>query len=189
MRRNFRQWIAEQWRTDPAYAYLHAAAEPLVNQFSTAGLQISLSEPNWKPNSRLTPGTYIAKDPTVRVHAGSERCYVIVQIEQSNANAWQEAGIQYGYLEYGQFISGVIRPGSMSVPSAGNAWYRIVDASEADQAFPVFTTVHVPPETTAEELSEAAANVLTIRAWAVQAQGVDGLQGALSLLSKSVRNA
>ena len=75
------------------------------------------------------------------------------------------------------------------MPSAGNAWYRIVDASEADQAFPVFTTVHVPPEPTAEELSEAAANVLTIRAWAVQAQGVDGLQGALSLLSKSVRNA
>ena len=40
MRRNFRQWIAEQWRTDPAYAYLHAAAEPLVNQFSTAGLHM-----------------------------------------------------------------------------------------------------------------------------------------------------
>ena len=73
-----------RWAMGRAGAYLYAAAQPLVNRFTAARLEIQLEEPLWQPGSKLVPGLFVRKDPTVTVGAGSEECYVFVKITEEN---------------------------------------------------------------------------------------------------------
>ena len=164
-----------RWAMGRAGAYLYAAALPLVTRFTAARLEIQLEEPLWQPGSKLVPGLFVRKDPTVTVGAGSEECYVIVQISQSDPAAWQAAGVEYGYSDGTRFAAGV-HPG----------WSRRVPTAGTNQVFGIFDLIGVPATATGEELAAAAANEITISAWAVQADGVaDPRQAAeqLGLLS------
>ena len=174
-----------RWARGRAGANLYAAAQPLVNRFTAARLEIQLEEPLWQPGSKLVPGLFVRKDPTVTVGAGSEECYVIVQISQSDPAAWQAAGVEYGYSDGTRFAAGV-HPGWQPVPGAAGMWYRRVPTAGTNQVFGIFDLIGVPATATGEELAAAAANEITISAWAVQADGVaDPRQAAeqLGLLS------
>lgn len=62
-------------------AWLTAETDPLVNVFTTSGIQITLEET--EENYFMIPGHDIHKDPVVTVVSGSEECWLFVKIEKS----------------------------------------------------------------------------------------------------------
>lgn len=170
-----------RWGVKQASAYLYATTPPLVNRFTAAKLAIHLEEPLWQPDSKLTPGVMLRKDPTVTVVAGSEECYVIVQVSQSDPQAWAAAGIEYGYAAETGFTAG-LHPRWLQVPGTADLWYRLALTSDMNQILPVFDLVNVPDGLTSEQLAAAANNQITISAWAVQADGVNGPGEAVARL-------
>ena len=52
----------------------------VTNTFTVGNLKIDLTEPDFVANSKLLPGTTIAKDPTVKLLEGSEEAYIFMQI-------------------------------------------------------------------------------------------------------------
>lgn len=63
-------------------AWLTAETDPLVNVFSTSGIQITLEES--KEDYFMIPGHDIHKDPVASVVAGSEECWLFVKLEKSD---------------------------------------------------------------------------------------------------------
>ena len=180
-----------RWAVGRAGAYLYATAQPLVNRFTAARLEIQLEEPRGSRAQSSCRG-FLCAGPHGNGGAGSEDCYVIVQVSQSDPAAWQAAGVEYGYSDGTRFAAGV-HQGWQPVPGAAGMWYRRVPSAAADQTFGIFDLISVPATATGEELAAAAANEITISAWAVQADGVaDPRQAAeqLGLLNaKSKLNA
>lgn len=63
-------------------AWLTAETDPLVNVFSTSGIQITLEET--EESYFMVPGHDIHKDPVASVVAGSEECWLFVKLEKSD---------------------------------------------------------------------------------------------------------
>ena len=122
---------------------------------------------------KIYPGTVIAKDPTVTVKAGSEKCYVRMIVTISNAAVLGE-NLPEAYVDgwdrtvwVPQSVETV--DGAMTVEFRYNG---IVDAADGDVVLEdLFTTINVPAELDNEAM--AALNNLTIdvEAHAIQAAG------------------
>lgn len=177
-------WLERLCGVREAGAYLCATAQPLVNQFTASKLNITLEEPLWRPGSELVPGTVIRKDPVVTVEAGSANCYLVVQVSQSDAAAWQAAGIEYGYMGGTGFVPGML-PGWIPVPESIDLWYREVDTAQMDQSFTLFDLVNVPEGVTQAQLQRAVGNELTVSAWAIQRDSFGGAEEALAQLRQA----
>ena len=72
-------------------AWLTDSTEPIVNVFTYGDINIELTETKGifdsSSNSwlfKMTPGKIIEKDPTVKVEAGSEDCWLFVVVEKTN---------------------------------------------------------------------------------------------------------
>lgn len=63
-------------------AWLTAETDPLVNVFSTSGIQITLEET--EEDYFMIPGHDIHKDPVASVVASSEECWLFVKLEKSD---------------------------------------------------------------------------------------------------------
>lgn len=105
-------------------AWLTDKTDPVVNTFTTADVDIDLTE-TWNADSdddnddandhweaQLVPGNTYAKDPKVTVNAGSEACYLFVHVAEANntitgldgkivqytmANGWKEVTGHAGF--------------------------------------------------------------------------------------------
>lgn len=89
-------------------AWLTSKSDSLVNTFTIGNVAITLEETTGN-DYKVTPGVPVAKDPKVTVTAGSEACWVFVEIQESEnwpdgltyepAAGWtpltSEAGVYY----------------------------------------------------------------------------------------------
>lgn len=89
-------------------AWLTSKSDSLVNTFTIGNVAITLAETTGN-DYKVTPGVPVAKDPKVTVTAGSEACWVFVEIQESEnwpdgltykpADGWtlltSEAGVYY----------------------------------------------------------------------------------------------
>lgn len=102
-------------------AWLTAKTDTVTNTFTAGNINITLTETTGD-TYKMVPGAEIPKDPVVTVKAGSEACWLFVKAEESNSGAYLTFELADGWLE---------------VDDVDNVFYREVDASNTDQAFPV----------------------------------------------------
>ncbi len=92
-------------------AWLAARTNPVINNFIGSNLEINLAEE--AENFQMIPHLEIEKDPIVTVEAGSEACWLFLQVKESKAQAngsgieatrfgitKTRQGSEYKYLSY-----------------------------------------------------------------------------------------
>lgn len=137
-------------------AWLTDKTDPVVNTFSTSDIQVELTET--KEPYKMIPGYTIHKDPAAKILAGSEDCYLFVELEKSaNFDNYMEFTMAEGWQELS------------SVPGV---YYREVSSADSDQSFPVLAndTVTVRGTVTKAmmETTKTSKPTLTITAYASQ---------------------
>lgn len=137
-------------------AWLTDKTDPVVNTFSTSDIQVELTET--EEPYKMIPGYTIHKDPAAKILAGSEDCYLFVELEKSaNFDDYMEFTMAEGWQELS------------SVPGV---YYRKVSSADSDQSFPVLAndTVTVRGTVTKAmmETAKTSKPTLTITAYASQ---------------------
>ena len=85
-------------------AYLVDKTDPIKNTFTVGDINIELKETkgegtDYAKSFKMIPGSTIAKDPTITVKAGSEKCYLFVEIiESSNFDDFMTYEVELGAL-------------------------------------------------------------------------------------------
>lgn len=80
-------------------AYLTSVTDPITNTFTVGNVALELKETkgtgnDTSKNFTVSPGTSVAKDPTVTVKANSEKCYVFVKVVETDPHSainWTKA--------------------------------------------------------------------------------------------------
>lgn len=139
-------------------AWLTDQTAEVKNTFTVGDINIGLAETT--TDYKMVPGNTIAKDPTVTVKAGSEACWLFVQVtESTNLKDFITYAIANGWTEL----------------EAG-VYYREVPVSNADQTFSVLAddavTVKSDVTRTMLETAKTDAPTLTFKAYAVQKDNV-----------------
>jgi len=147
-------------------AWLVSKPAPIVNVFTVGNINAELTET--AKAFKIVPGVNIAKDPVATVKAGSEDCYLFVQLTEENWPAFTEADSTTRKVEYKIAEDGV--------------YYRVVTKSDtADQAFHVLKNDQVTVSSTltkenandiAYAIKTTGAPKLTVAVYAVQKEGM-----------------
>lgn len=148
-------------------AWLTATTPEVKNTFTAGDINITLAESE-NLDLKMIPGYTIAKDPKVTVKAGSEKCYLFVKVDKSaNFDTFMTYEIADGWTQ----------GDGTNIPS--NVYYRVVDASTADQEFGVLKDNQVTvsgdvTKTMLNGLTEATQPTLTFTAYACQYNSSNG---------------
>jgi len=141
-------------------AWLMDVTTEVKNTFTVGNIDIELNETTGK-EYKMVPGNPISKDPKVTVEAGSEDCWLFVEITES-------ANLR-------NFIDYEVADGWEPLPGVEGVYYRKVEASDADQGFDVIKdkTVTVLGTVTKEMMDEIEKDstkkpTLTFKAYAIQ---------------------
>ena len=115
-------------------AWLTDSTDPIVNVFTYGDINIELNETKGTYDSasnswlfHMTPGKIIEKDPTVKVKADSEDCWLFVKIDVSEVASSPLAD----YIEYG------MAEGWTALTGVEGVYYRKVDRSASDVSYSV----------------------------------------------------
>ena len=110
-------------------AWLTDTTDAVQNTFTTSNIEIELDESD-NLDLKMIPGWTITKDPKVTVIAGSEKCYLFVKIEKSS--------------NFDNFMTYTVAADWTPLNDTNNdgvaddgVYYRVVNASDADQEFAV----------------------------------------------------
>lgn len=164
----------------PTYSWLSSTSQPVVNTFAGGAISIKLDEALVDTNGQAIEGEgaqrvnsnsykYVAgavleKDPTPTVLKGSEECYVFICVENGLNKLFT---INYDTQSW------------LKVAEAdGKAVYVYstkVDASQSETDIvlnPIFTTVTVSNELTAEDIETLGEKTLSATAYAVQTKAI-----------------
>lgn len=147
-------------------AWLTDTTGPVVNTFTVGNIDIDLAETT--TNFKMVPGATISKDPKVTVKAGSEACWLFVQVTESD--------------NLGSFISYTVDSNWTALTGVTGVYYREVadlSAATADVVYSVLTNDQVTvKDTVTKDMMDAITNqtatapTLTFKAYAVQKAGV-----------------
>lgn len=165
-------------------AWLTANTDPVVNTFTYGDINIELYEHKYDAatntlntavevkgvnNYKIVPGKDLPKDPTVKVLADSEACWLFVKVEATGdfANGKVSYAIADGTNGWTKLTG---------VTGVDNVYYREVDASTDAQVFQVLkgNQVTVDKDLTKTEINDIIAKnqpKLTFTAYAVQKDG------------------
>lgn len=188
-------------------AYLMQKTEAVVNTFSAANIDITLTEtPNTDSDNdgkndiwtaKLVPGTNQEKDPKVAVIGGSEACWLFVKVEESGGT-FTDGNKQYKFDEFVEY--GINTTDWESLQDNPGVYYKKVNAQSTDQDFYVLScknnnhkdckgcvnTPNTVTKDTMDKLEKAikdnltTAPKLTFTAYAVQSEGFDNVADAWS---------
>lgn len=157
------------------FAWLTAKTDPVVNTFTYGDINITLEE-NTGSDYKIIPGVNIGKDPKVTVKAGSEACWLFVKVEEKN---WPELtyvnkdGKAVRKVNY-DIADGWAKGDGTSIPA--NVYYRVVNADDANQEFPVLkdNEITVSDTLTKIDISGILTTTpkLSITAYAIQKDGM-----------------
>ena len=149
-------------------AWLTAKSAEVKNVFTTSDINIELLEHNYDPetntlktsesdtpvtritNYKMVPGFTLPKDPWVTVKAGSEKCYVFVQANESGSCAVDTTAYDFDdFLKYAVdttegtgWIAGTGLNANKQVDYAHNGvpvgvYFRVVNEGTEDQKFDI----------------------------------------------------
>lgn len=142
-------------------AWLTATTDEVKNTFTTSDISITLDETKGGANKefKMVPGYTIEKDPKVTVLAGSEKCYLFVKLEKST--------------NFDTFMTYTTASGWTALTGVTNVYYRVVDASTANQVFDVLNgnSVSVKGTVTKADMNALTSTTyptLTVTAYASQ---------------------
>lgn len=148
-------------------AWLSAQTDAVVNTFTLGDINITLHETTAE-HYTIIPGGKSAKDPTITVKSGSEKCYVYAIVENQLKRSGQTV------------VTPNIDPDKWMVvdASADKTLYRycqIVDAANADVILPVFTEVTYADCIEKTDLPTLNDKTITIQGYAHQSDNTDQL--------------
>ena len=148
-------------------AWLIDKTDPVTNTFTYGDINITLAESE-NLDLKMIPGYTITKDPKVTVLAGSEKCYLFVKVEKFNNFD--------NFMTY-DMATGWTQGDGTNIPS--NVYYRVVNASTANQEFGVLKDDQVTvsgdvTKTMLNNLTEATYPTLTFTAYACQFNNSNG---------------
>lgn len=159
-------------------AWLTSKSDSLVNTFTIGNVAITLAETTGNVY-KVTPGVPVAKDPKVTVTAGSEACWVFVEIQESEN--WPD-GLTY-------------EPAAGWTPLASEAgvYYRdVASNSTQNQDFYVLAGDDKHPNGIVkvdEDITSLDANTkLTFTAYAIQKEGIKTAEDAWGKLNTQQGN-
>lgn len=176
-------------------AWLTDSSDTVVNTFTASDIEISLAETGaegegTKTNSyKMVPGNKIAKDPRVTVEAGSEKCYVFVQLEETFTRVTVD-GVEKDFDDYLTYtVDSTIWEALTGHPGV---YYKVVDATGTSPVtFNVLTSisggeyangyVEVKEGVTKammDALTETNTPKLTVKAYACQFVNLDSPEAA-----------
>lgn len=145
-------------------AWLTAKSGDVTNTFAPSTINIELTETEDGDNKTflMVPGHELAKNPTVVVEGGSQKCYVFVRMTKANEPDT--------YLNYS------IASGWTLVNGKTDVYYKVVESSDTNQSFIILTDnkVTVKQEVTKTQMDtlktsgEAKYPKLTFKAYAMQ---------------------
>lgn len=180
-------------------AYL-TSSDTVTNTFTVGKVEIKLDEtdvtnpigPRVQANSyRLLPGLTYTKDPTVTVKAGSEPSYVKMTVTFTKAAEldaiFAPSGANLTSIFNGYNSANWIAKGNTEDTTADTRtyefWYKeAVDARTADVVLDaLFDSITVPGTITKEQLATIEGMTITVKAYAIQA---DGFQNPAEAWSK-----
>lgn len=143
------------------YAYLTDTTGPVKNTFTVGNVNIGLTETTGE-FYKMVPGTAINKDPKVTVKADSEDCWLFVKVDKS--------------ANFADFLTYDMAADWTALEGVDGVFYRQVEASDANQVFPVIAndTVRVKSGVTKammDGLTDATRPTMTFTAYAIQADG------------------
>lgn len=167
-------------------AYLTATTDDVVNTFTVGNVALTLDEkdvtnpsgPRVTANKyKLIPGSEYEKDPTVHVTAGSEACYVFVKVENGLGAAEKASGD--GYVTIAQQIA---NNGWTAVSGHPGYFYKIVEADTAETGtdLVVFESFGISGTVSQDDYAALADAEITIKACAVQSEGLDTAAAAFA---------
>ena len=159
-------------------AWLIAETEPVVNTFTVGNIQITLTETE-NLNLKMVPGGTITKDPTVTVKAGSEDCWLFVEVKAENGVVLEGTPAATDFLTC-EIASDWVKIGAGK--NGGTVYGRKVTASENDQKFAVLADNQVTVLTTVTkammETAKTTAPKLTFTAYAIQSANLGATTAA-----------
>lgn len=181
-------------------AWLTASTDAVTNTFTTADINIELTEtkapngddlkPSEKWDAKLIPDANYKKNPTVSVKAGSEACWLFVHVDAQN-NTIKDAE---GKTVIAQIVKFTIADGWLPVTDHDGYYYRNVSEVAADATeVPTFSvlkddTVKISEALTKEQekaLKDAKTEPkIVITAAAVQKDNVANVAAAWDKLPK-----
>lgn len=175
-------------------AYL-TSTDTVTNTFTVGKVEIKLDEAKANPDGslvanaarvkansyKLLPGHTYNKDPMVTVLSGSESSYVKMTVTFSKASAldaiFTPTGADLTSIFNGYDSANWIYKGNTKDATADTRtyefWYKeTVGAPTADVALDaLFDSITVPGEITAEQLATIEGMTITVKAYAIQADG------------------
>ncbi len=172
-------------------AWLTAKTDPVVNTFTYGDINIDLFEHNYVASSntlgttevkkvedyKIIPGVNLPKDPTVRVKAGSEACWLFIKVEQTGT--FVQDKVTYS-VKTGE-------DGWTALNNQPGVYYREVGAVTQNTTFNILTNnqVTVSENLTKEDIKDITGNqVLKFTAYAVQKDGFNTAAAAWAEASK-----
>ena len=144
----------------------------------------------------LIPGKTYVKDPMVHVKAGSEACFLFVEVVNNLGEAEAEVEVADGGYGYETISLQMIENNWVPLEEGSNIWYLAdrdrnilsVDASKSvdDLHYPVFKEFKVletavrgvssnSDSDSSVYLGDYAGEIITIKAYAIQSEGLTGL--------------
>lgn len=168
------------------FAWLTAKTDPVVNTFTYGDINITLEESTGS-DYKIIPGVDIGKDPLVTVLAKSEACWLFVKVDEEN---WPELtyvnkdGKAVRKVNY-DIADGWAKGDGTSIPA--NVYYRVVNADDANQEFPVLkdNKITVSNTLTKIDINEKLTGTpkLSITAYAIQKDGMDDAAAAWAAIN------
>jgi hypothetical protein len=159
-------WLVAQTNTVTNTFAVGNIAIDLQETVGTTGKQSAKLDSVTNNNFKIVPGASEAKDPTVIVEAGSEKCYVYVCVENNlvvngktvgtldiNTSTWEVIGTQDNKTVY--------------------RYYEVVDAANDKADLPVFTTVSYDKDISVGDMTILKDKTVVISAYAHQSEHVD----------------
>ena len=159
-------------------AWLTDSTGEVKNTFTASDVDIDLTET--KPENKtakMVPGVTIEKDPTVKVYADSEACWVFVKIEKSTDK------------DFDDYMTFEIADGWTELTAGSGIYYREVADTDADQTFAVLTDNMVTVKNTVtKNMMDAVTDnnkpTLSFTAYAIQKEGFSTASAAWMEINK-----
>lgn len=175
------------------FAWLTAKTDPVVNTFTYGDINIDLAESTGS-DYKIIPGVNIGKDPKVTVKAGSEACWLFVKVEEENWPEFADGEGENAVRKVNYAIAdGWTKGDGTSIPA--NVYYRDrgVDASNADQEFPVLKDNKITVSNTLTKINikdiSTTTPKLSITAYAIQKDGMDSAAKAWAAIADTTTGA
>lgn len=166
------------------FAWLTAKSDTVVNTFTYGDINITLAESTGS-DYKIIPGVDIGKDPLVTVLAKSEACWLFVKVDEEN---WPEFADGEGEnavrkVSYG-IADGWMKDDGTNIPA--NVYYRVVNADDANQEFPVLKDNKITVSNTLTKIDIkglSATPKLSITAYAIQKDGMTDAAAAWAAIN------